>query len=160
MEDSRILERHAQLLLQLGIVLILFSACEGFLIPYLGSQRIGLSVHTLSALQCVLLLGLGLVWPKLKFNALASRIAFWTLVYSTLAILAAYTIAATWGVGNDTIRLMGELPHGLRHGSAFQESVIKIVAYSSAPTGLIALGLVLWGLRGEPVVSSSASTNG
>jgi len=33
------------------------------------------------------------------------------------------------------------------HGSAFQENVIKLVAYSSAPTGLISFALVLWGLR-------------
>ena len=32
-----------------------------------------------------------------------------------LAILAAYTVAAFWGVGIETIRLIGELPHGLSH---------------------------------------------
>src|SRR5207253_2141499 len=43
--------RQSQVLLQLGIALELYASVEGFLIPYLGSQRIGLSVHTLSALQ-------------------------------------------------------------------------------------------------------------
>jgi hydroxylaminobenzene mutase len=42
---------------------------------------------------------------------------------------------------------MGELPHGLAHGSVFQETFIKVLAYSSAPTGLTAFALVLWGLR-------------
>jgi (hydroxyamino)benzene mutase len=67
--------------------------------------------------------------------------------------LSAYTLSAMWGVGNETIVLMGELPHGLHHGSAFQEMLIKVLAYSSAPTGLIAFTLILWGLRsgdGEP----------
>ena len=76
-----------------------------------------------------------------------ARIAFWCSVYSALAILAAYTAAAMWGVGNETIKLMGELPHGLSHGTAFQETFIKILSYSSAPTGLIAFALILWGLR-------------
>jgi len=131
----------------MGIVLLLYSSVEGFVIPYFGSPRVGLSVHTLGALEAVLLLALGLLWPKLALSAHASRVAFWCLLYSALAILAAYTIAAAWGVGNETIVLAGELPRGLHHGNAFQEVLIKVLAYSSAPTGLTAFALVLWGLR-------------
>lgn len=140
------LSRQGQHLLQLGMVFILYSAVEGFVIPAFGSPRIGLSVHTLGASQAVLLLVLGLVWPRLALGDISARIAFWCLVYSAVAILAAYTTAAVWGVGNETIVLMGELPHGLRHGSAVQENAIKLVAYSSAPTGLAAFALILWGL--------------
>ena len=143
--------RQGQRLLQLGIVLLLYSSLDGFAIPYMGSQRIGLSVHTLSALQGVLLLGLGLVWFRVKLSPFSSRIAFACLIYSTLAILMAYTSAAILGVGLDTIRLMGELPHGLSHGSATQEAIVAILAYSSAPTGLTAFGLMLWGLRMDAV---------
>ncbi len=139
--------RQGQRLLQLGIVLILYSSLDGFAIPYLGSQRIALSVHTLSAYQAVLLLAFGLLWSRLKLGTIALQIAFCCLVYSTLAILAAYTVAAIWGVGLDTIRLMGELPHGLMRGTAGQERLIAMLAYSSAPTGLAAFGIILWGLR-------------
>ncbi len=142
-----LMARQGQRLLQLGVVLILYSSLDGFAIPYLGSQRIGLSVHTLSGLQSVLLLAFGLLWPRLRLSTISSRVAFWCLVYSTLAILAAYTVAAIWGVGLDTIRLMGELPHGLSRGSDAQETFIAILAYSSAPTGLAAFVLILWGLR-------------
>jgi (hydroxyamino)benzene mutase len=147
MNRSNMLSRQGQRLLQVGIVLILYSSFDGFAIPYLGSPRIGLSVHTLSALQGVFLLVQGLLWSRLKLGVTASWIAFWCSIYGTFAILAAYTIAAVWGVGNETIMLMGELPHGLSHGSAFQETFIKVLAYSSAPTGLIAFALILWGLR-------------
>ncbi len=147
MNTSLWLQHQGQRLLQLGMALFLYSSLDGFAIPILASPRIGLSVHTLSALQAVMLLAIGLLWPKLRLSARASKVAFWCLLYSTLAILAAYTIAAIWGVGNETITLMGELPHGLSHGSPFQETVIKILAYSSAPTGLIAFVLILWGLR-------------
>ena len=149
--------RQGQRLLQLGIVLILYSSLDGFAIPYLGSQRIGLSVHTLSALQGVFLLALGLVWFRLRLSRLASRIAFVCLVYSTLAILAAYTVAAIWGVGVDTIRLMGELPHGLSRGTSGQETFIAILAYSSAPTGLTSFGIILWGLRMNSADSTIAA---
>jgi hydroxylaminobenzene mutase len=131
----------------MGIALFLYSSLDGFAIPFLASPRIGLSVHTLSALQGVMLLAIGLVWTKLRFSHHTAQVTFWCLVYSTLAILAAYTVAAFWGVGIETISLMGELPHGLIQGSLFQETFIKVLAYSSAPTGLTAFVLILWGLR-------------
>jgi len=147
---ATLLARQGHRLLQLGIVLVLYSSLFGFVIPLLGSQRVGLSVHTLSALQAVFLLGQGLLWERLQLGPIASRLAFWCSIYGTLAILAAYTIAAAWGVGNETLRLVGELPHGLGHGSAFQEKLIAVLAYSSAPTGLTCFALLLWGLRQPP----------
>jgi hydroxylaminobenzene mutase len=141
------LQRQGQRLLQFGVALFLFSSLEGFAIPGLASQRIGLSVHTLSALQAVMLLAIGLLWPKLKLSAGTATVAAGSLMFSTLAILVAYTIAALWGVGIETISLMGELPHGLTRGTQFQEAFVKVLAYSSAPTGLFAFGAIFWGLR-------------
>ena len=151
MEISSVLARQGQRLLQIGIGLLLFSSLEGFAIPHLGSPRIGLSVHTLSAYQGVLLLTQGFLWTRLKLGVTASWVAFWCLLHGAFAILAAYTVAAVWGVGNETIQLMGELPHGLSHGTVFQETFIKVLAYSSAPTALVWLGLALWGLRMDSV---------
>src|SRR5215831_14296593 len=144
---AEVQSRQGQWLLQAGLVLIFYSSLEGFAIPYLGSPRIGLSVHTLSAFQGVFLLAQGLVWPRLKLSSTASWVAFWCSLHGTAAILVAYTVAAIWGVGNETIMLMGELPHGLARGTAFQETFIKVLAYSSAPTGLTSFALMLWGLR-------------
>jgi hydroxylaminobenzene mutase len=83
--------------------------------------------------------------------------AFWCSLYGTFAILAAYTIATIWGVGNGTLRLVGELPHGLSHGTAFQETLIAVLAYSSAPAGLVAFALILWGLRMPSTMSPPPS---
>ena len=152
MNSSNVLRRHGHRLLQIGVALLLFSSVEGFVIPYLGAPRLGLSAHTLAALQAVLLLALGLVWPKLTLGTTTSRIAFGFLVYSALAILAAYVMAAAWGAGNETMPLAA----GAAHGSAFQEGVIKSVAYSSAPTGLIAFALILWGLGHVTLQSGDA----
>jgi len=145
--SSMLLSRQGHYLLQIGMILIFYSSFDGFAIPFFSSPRIGLSVHTLSALQAIFLLAQGLLWPKLKLGVTASWVAFWCSLYGTFAILAAYTIAAFWGVGSETIVLMGELPHGLSHGTAFQENFIKILAYSSAPTGLTCFALIIWGLR-------------
>ena len=147
MNTTLLLQHQGQRLLQLGMALLLYSSLDGFVIPVLASPRIGLSVHTLSALQAVLFLAIGLLWPKLRLSLRAAKVAFWCLIYSAMVILAAYTVAAFWGIGIETISLMGELPHGLAHGTLFQETFIKVLAYSSAPTGLTAFVLILWGLR-------------
>lgn len=144
--------RQARHLLQIGVAMFLFTSFWGFTIPYLGSQRIGLSVHTLSSFQGVLLLAIGLSWPQLALGRRASWIAFWCLLHGAFAILAAYVVAALWGVGNETIVLMGELPHGLSRGTALEEGLVKLLAYSSGPTGIASFALILWGLiaKAEP----------
>lgn len=143
MSQSQLVPHQGHRLLQVGVALLLFTSIEGFAIPHLASPVLGRSVHTLAALQSVLLLSLGLVWPKLELGKLGSRIGFWLLLYSAFAILAAFVIAALWGAGNETMPLAA----GSAHGSVFQETAIKVVAYSSAPTGIISFSLILWGLR-------------
>jgi len=143
MNVSNMVSRQGHRLLQIGVVLLLFSSLEGFVIPYFPVPRLGLSVHTLSALQGVILLALGLLWPKLNLGATASRIACWFFIYSTFATLVPYVLAAAWGAGNSTIPLAA----GTARGSAFQEAVMSIVLMSAAPTILISLALILWGLR-------------
>jgi hydroxylaminobenzene mutase len=155
--STMMLSRQGRRLLQIGILFFFYSSFDGFAIPFLASQRTGLSVHTLSALQGVMMLALGATWPKLSLSVRASRIAFWSLIYSALAILAAYSVAACWGVGIETIRLAGELPHGLARGTQFQETFIRILAYSSA-TGLVSFALILWGLRFTPAEAQSTPT--
>jgi hypothetical protein len=91
---------------------------------------------------------LGLVWPRLVLGPATARLGCWFLVYSALAILAAYTLAAIWGVGIETIRLVGELPDGLTRGTPFQETAIKVIAYSSV-TGALPFVLVFKGLLGD-----------
>jgi hypothetical protein len=54
---------------------------------------------------------------------------------------------AVQNVGRALARRARHLASTTAHGSAFKEGVIKSVAYSSAPTGLISLALILWGLR-------------
>jgi hydroxylaminobenzene mutase len=143
MNSAHLLTRQGHRLLQLGVAMFLFAALEGFVIPALPVPRLGLSVHSLAALQGVMFLALGLTWPKLKVGATQSRIAFWGYVYSSFATLVPYVLAALWGAGNATIPLAA----GQAHGTAVQEGIIKVVLYSAAPTFLIAIVIILWGLR-------------
>jgi (hydroxyamino)benzene mutase len=142
MNTSDLLMRRGHRLLQIGVALFLFTSFEGFAIPYIAAPLLVRSAHSLAALLGVILIALGLLWPRLNLAKAASQIAFWFLVYSGLAITAAFLIAGIWGAGKSTMPLAGA-----PMGTPFQESVITAVAYSSAPTGIIAFALILWGLR-------------
>jgi (hydroxyamino)benzene mutase len=141
--DSKLLSRQGQRLLQIGVALLLLLSVEGFAIPHLAAPHLGVSAHKLAGLQSVLMLALGLVWPRLDLGAATSRVAFWLFIYAAFAILAAVVLGAVWGAGNQTMPLAA----AAARGSAFQETVIGVVAYSSAPTGLISFALIFWGLR-------------
>jgi hydroxylaminobenzene mutase len=132
-ESSGLLARQGHRLLQLGTGLLLFTSFEGFMIPYFTAPNLGRSVHTLSALSGVLLLALGLLWPRLKLRAASSRVTFCSLVYSDLAILAAFLLASIWGAGNTVMPLAA----GGARGTDLQETAIALVAYSAAPTGIL-----------------------
>ena len=143
MSASLLLPRQGHRLLQLGVALLLFTSFEGLVIPYLAAPHLGRSVHTLSGFVAVLLLALGLVWPRLALGTPAARIAFWLLIYSALVTILSFVLAAVWGAGNTVMPLAA----GGARGSDLQEAVIMAVAYSGAPTGIIAFALILWGLR-------------
>jgi hydroxylaminobenzene mutase len=118
MDPDSALVRQGRLLLQVGVSMFLFTSFWGFVIRQAASPRIAVSAHTLSALQAVMLLTQGLIWPKLKPSVVVSWVAFWFSLHATFAILSAYVVAALVGIGNQTIVLAGELPHGLaRHAS-------------------------------------------
>ena len=143
MNSSNMLSRQGHRMLQIGIALFVFSGLEGFAIPRLPSPPLGRSVHTLSGLQGVMMLTLGLFWPRLKLGATPSRIALWTYTYSSLATLIPFVLAAVWGAGNTTIPLAA----GTARGNARQEATIKVILYSAAPSFFVSMALVLWGLR-------------
>jgi hydroxylaminobenzene mutase len=82
MDSSRMLSLQGHRLLQVGVALFLFTSFEGFAVPYFTVPNLGRSVHTLSAFSGVLLVALGLLWPRLNLGAASSRIAFWFLIYS------------------------------------------------------------------------------
>src|SRR5262245_12759765 len=97
-------------LLKVGIALLLLPSFAGFALPNFTVPNLGRSVHSLSAFSGVLLLTLGLLWPRLNLGTTSSRIAFWFLIYSDFAIVAAFLMAGVWGAGNTIIVHIPRLP--------------------------------------------------
>jgi (hydroxyamino)benzene mutase len=156
MNSSDTLSLQGHRLLQIGVALFLFTSLEGFAVPHLAVPSLGRSVHTLSAFSGVILVALGLLWPRLNLGTAASWIAFWLFIYSTFATLAGFVMAAVWGAGSSIIPLAA----GTARGTDFQEAAINVVMYSAAPGVLVSLALILWGLRIVPPMAKRASGSG
>lgn len=140
------LELQGHRLIQLGALLFLLTCVEGFFISFFRAPMLGRSVHTLAGLSGVALIALGLVWPRLRFGRASATVAFWTLIYSTLATILVFVLAALWRAGGSGIPLAAQ---GVR-GTPVQETVLQAIAYTAGSTALVAFALILWGLRGSP----------
>jgi hydroxylaminobenzene mutase len=140
------LDRQGHRLIQLGAALFLLTSIEGLFIESFPAPMLGRSVHTLAGLSGVILIALGLIWPRLRLGHASAAVAFWTLVYSTLATIGDFLLAALWRAGGSVIPLASQ---GVR-GTPAQEGMLQLIAYTAGPTALIAFSLILWGLRGSP----------
>jgi len=140
-------------LLRTGVLFLLLTSLWGFLFPALRSPALGRSAHSLAGLVAVLLMAFGLAWPQLQLAPRASLWAEVLLVYSSAAIVLAFALGALWGAGSETMPIAAQGAHG----AAWQEWTIKLVSYSSAPTGLAAFALAWWGLRAAPRARRSVS---
>ena len=144
--SSMALSRQGHRLVQTGVALFLFVTLQGLVIQNFAVPSLGRSAHTVSLSSGLVLLGIGLIWPRLTLGSMATRIAFWFLIYSLLATIVAFLLAAMWGAGNTVLPLAA----GASHGTALQENIVAAVLVSTLPTGIIAFALILWGLRGTP----------
>ncbi len=143
--------RQAQRLLQTGITLFLFAALLGLAVPHFSVPRLALSAHLIGILQGIFLVVDGLLWPRLSLSSLQSRMAFWLLIYQSIAAPLANLLAGVWGAGHSIIPMAA----GAAHGSAAQEAVINVGLRSAGAALIVALALILWGLRTH--VSSAAA---
>ena len=98
-DNSSTLTRQGHRLVQLGVALFLFVTLQGLVIQNFAVPSLGRSAHTVSLSSGLVLLGIGLIWPRLTLGSMATRIAFWFLIYSLLATIVAFLLAAMWGAG-------------------------------------------------------------
>src|SRR5437762_2222942 len=75
------LDRQGHRLIQLGVILFLLTSLEGLFIESFPVPTLGRSVHTLAAMSGVVLIALGIIWPRLRLGRASAAIAFCTLLY-------------------------------------------------------------------------------
>jgi hydroxylaminobenzene mutase len=129
-------------LLQLGALLFLLGLLTGFLVPLLALPRMGLSSHLEGVLNGIVLIVLGLVWPRLQLGPRTKAATFGLAVYGTYANWGATLISAATGAAT-----MMPLVGGGSTGSAAAEAVVGFLLISLSLAMIAVFVLVLWGLR-------------
>ncbi len=137
------MNKTAQRLLQLGILLFLLGLCTGLAVPALASPRMGLASHVEAVMNGTFLVVLGLVWPRLILAPPLLSAAFWLAVYGAFANWLATLLSAVWRAGNPMMPIAAQGAAG----TALQELVIKALLVSLALAMIGCCLLVLFGLR-------------
>jgi len=146
MDTSTLAERQAHRLIQVGFSIFLFAALIGLVVQRFAVPRIALSAHLIGILQGIFFVAVGTAWHRLVLSTAMFRAAFWLLIYGGMAALAADLLGAAWGAGNSILPMAA----GTAHGTTFQEVVINIGFRSAGASIIVALVLILWGLRLSP----------
>ena len=134
---------QSQRLLQVGVGLLLVAVLLGLAIPNFTVPRLALSAHLVGILQGILLIVVGLLWPRLNLKPMQLKLAFWLVLYQAVAAPLSNLLAAAWGAGNSIIPLAA----GAARGTTAQEVVINIGLRSAGAALILGLLLILWGLR-------------
>jgi (hydroxyamino)benzene mutase len=144
MDTSGMKQVLSRRLMRLGVLLILLSLLTGLLIPVLANPRMGLTSHVEGVMSGMLLVVMGLVWPRLNLGGRAMSAASWLLIYGAYANWANSLLAAAWAAGGS---MMPMAANGLK-GTPVQETIISILSVFLALALLAGIPIVLWGLRG------------
>ncbi len=139
-------ERHGHRLLQLGVVLLLAGLVVGILVPQFAVPRLALSTHLLAVMQGILLMVLGVIWPRLKLAPSTSVVGICLLAYGCLAAWTANLLGAVWAAGNTLLPLAA----GSAHGTSLQEGLIVVLLRTGGAALIAATLIIVWGLRGTP----------
>jgi hypothetical protein len=134
--------RHGRFVVRAGVILLLISLVNGFLVQALPLERLALSAHLLGLIGSSLLIGLGLLWPKLNQTCRSSRIGAYLAVYGFCGGWLIYFSAAATGAGG-----MFPMASAGARGNAIVEGLISAGMVTIALALFALCGIVLWGLR-------------
>lgn len=144
MDSAGMNQGMSRQLVRLGVLLILLGLVTGLLVSDLANPRMALASHIEGVLSGMLLVVMGLVWPRLNLGTGMLRAACWLLAYGAFANWFNPLIGAYWAAGSSMMPMAG-MGH---RGTPAQEFIIGFLAVTLALALLIGVGLVLWGLRG------------
>lgn len=136
---------YGRKLIRSGILLFLLALITGFMIPLLQNPRMGLSSHLEGTMNGMLLVIIGLIWPKLILTDKLYRWCFTLALFGTFTNWLTTLLAAVWGAGGE----MMPIAAGNLQGSVWQEIIIKFGLVSLSLCMIVVCGLLLWGLKGK-----------
>jgi len=144
MNDHVARQRGGRRLIRCGILLFLLGLLTGFVVPTVANPRMALASHLEGVMNGIVLVVLGLVWPRLRLSGTAQTVAFCLAVYGACVNWATTLAAAVWEAGAPMMPIAG-LGH---EGTRLQEGIILFGLVSLALAMITTCAIVLWGLRG------------
>jgi len=128
-------------LMQLGILLFLLGLLTGLAGPKLKNPRMGLASHLQGVMNGMLLIILGLLWPRLGLSHVWLAVTFWLIVYAAFANWVATLLAAAWGAGT-----LMPIAAGGHKAAPGRERVIGFLLISLSLCVVAACAFILAGL--------------
>jgi hypothetical protein len=128
-----------------GFVFLFVAVWLGIATALFPHPRAWLAAHVTAFFTCLILVAIGLVWRELRL----------TERQRSIGVIAGFTSAYLGLVGNVFVAIV-DLPGPASHPGVAapmpQAAVFFTLLAIVVPTTLIAFGLVLYGMRGEPDV--------
>jgi hydroxylaminobenzene mutase len=138
-------DHRSRKLLLLGAWLLLLGLLTGLLVPVVANPRLGLASHIEGVLNGMLLLILGLLWPRLTLSERWRRVAAFCAIYGAFANWASMLVAAVLDAGAQlTVAAEG------RAGSPLAEGIVNFGLASLTLAMLVAAVSIIVGLRNSP----------
>jgi len=125
-----------------GFGLIFIALVTGLAIPAFLNARMALAAHLTGIMNGLLLVALSLTWRRLALSPGQSRLARTAALCSAYVNWATACLAAAWGTSRLT-----PLSGAGHAAAAWQESIVQVLQVSLGLAMLLALGLVVYGLR-------------
>jgi hydroxylaminobenzene mutase len=137
-----VISEYAVSLLRHGFLIFLLGLLTGLAIPALRNPRIALSAHLAALMNGTFIATMGLASAAFTLSAGLLQALYWVALYGAYSNWLANVFAAVFGTSSQTP--MAGAGH---RGKPWQETLASVGFVSSALAMLIALGLVLYGLR-------------
>lgn len=125
-----------------GALLILIGLFAGVAVPAMATARLGLAAHLAGVQGGLLVMVVAFAWPHLALDERAERIAFGATLFSNYGLYGALQLAAVFGTSRAT-----PIAGAGSSGSLWQEALVEGLLYIGAISAIVALGLIVWGLR-------------
>jgi hydroxylaminobenzene mutase len=146
MPERQSTEERTRRLYWHGMALLLLGLLMGAAVQAVANPRIGLSAHTGTLMNGILLIAMGALWPRLSLSARAESAAFSLNIAGSWLNCVALFFAGVFGTSRSTPL------HGAGYaGTPLQEMLVGAGLIAGAVALLVGSAIVLWGLRGRGV---------
>jgi len=133
-----------------GLILFLLGCVTGFAVPSLTTPRLGLSAHVIATSGGIFLIALGVAWSVFRLTPRAQAIAYGLVVASSYLNWAACLLGGILGT-----RSLAPIASGGHSAGPLAESVVTAMFMATGLATLAALGILIWGVRGQQVPALS-----